>query len=286
MDDAYALILTLHSPEIHIAGLSTTYGNAPLGQTTRAARDLVQRFGQAAGLTVNDVFPGAGSATELGRQNSASEAVAAALEKQKLIYIALGPLTNLATFLRLQPRAAHRIERIIFVGGQVPGTGPGLGPSGSFHVHDANVFKDPVATAAVLRSNIPLTLVPIATSSGLLVDAMDLRELESSGPAGSYLSRRSRVWLWFWTNFVGTKGGSIFDALAVTAATRPALLSIEKRSAQMDQAGNLVVRPRLTSGARPVRYCTRFAPGTKRFVMRRLQGRPREGEAPAEPLGR
>jgi len=286
VDDAYALILAFHSPEIRVAGLSTTYGNAPLGQTTHVARDLVRRFGQAAALAVNDVFPGAGSAAELGHPNSASDALAAALEKQKLTYVALGPLTNLATFLRLHPSEARRIRRIIFVGGQAPGTSLAFGPSGSFHIHDANVFKDPAATAAVLRSNIPLTLIPITTSSRLLVDAMDLRELEGGGPAGNYLARRSKVWLWFWKNFVGTKGGPIFDALAVTAATSPELLSLEKRSAQMDQAGNLVVTSRLTSSARPLRYCTGFASGTKRFVMRRLQGRPREGEAPAEPFGR
>ena len=256
--------------QIRIVGLSTTYGNAPLAQTTRAARDLVQRLGQAAGLAVDVVFAGAGSAAELGRQNSASDALAAALEKQKLTYVALGPLTNLATFLRLHPSGARRIRRIIFVGGQAPGTILAFGPSGSFHIHDANVFKDPAATAAVLRSNIPLMLAPIATSSGLLLDGRDLRELEGGGPAGNYLARRSRVWLWFWTNFVGTKGGPIFDALAVTAATKPKLLSLPQRYARIDQAGNLVMTTRLTNGARPVRYCTGFATGTKRFVMRRL----------------
>ncbi len=49
VDDAYALVLALHSPEIQIAGLSTSYGNAPLGQTTRATLDLVQRFGDVGG---------------------------------------------------------------------------------------------------------------------------------------------------------------------------------------------------------------------------------------------
>src|SRR5205085_8983070 len=74
VDDAFALVLAFHSPEIRIAGLSTTYGNAPLGQTTRAARDLVERFGQPAGLTVDAVFAGAGSASDLGRRSAASDA--------------------------------------------------------------------------------------------------------------------------------------------------------------------------------------------------------------------
>lgn len=270
VDDAFALVLAFHSPEIRIAGLSTTYGNAPLGQTTRAARDLVQRFGRSAGLTVDHVFAGAESASDLGRRSGASDALATALQKQKVIYIALGPLTNLATFLRLHPKPAHRIERVIFVGGQVPGASLAFGPTRSFHIHDANVFKDSAATGAVLRSNIPLTLVPIATGSRLLVAGADLRQLERSGGAGNYLSRQSRIWRWFWTHLAKTDGGPIFDAVAIIPTTSPELLSIKNRYARMDQAGNLVVTPRLTNGARPVRYCTGFAPGMKRFVMQRL----------------
>jgi inosine-uridine nucleoside N-ribohydrolase len=277
VDDAFALVLAFHSPEIRIAGLSTTYGNAPLGQTTRAARDLVQRFGRSGGLMVDHVFAGAGSASDLGRRSGASDALAVALavalEKRKVTYIALGPLTNLATFLQLHPKLANRIERVIFVGGQAPGTSLAFGPKRSFHIHDANVFKDSAATGAVLRSNIPLTLVPIATGSHLLVDGADLRQLERSGGAGNYLSRRSGIWLWFWTHFVKTNGGPIFDAVALVPTTKPELLAIKKRYARMDQAGNLVVTTRQTNGARPVRYCTGFAPGMKRFVMQRLRTR-------------
>jgi inosine-uridine nucleoside N-ribohydrolase len=273
VDDAFALVLAFHSPEIRIAGLSTTYGNAPLGQTTRAARDLVERFGQSAGLTIDAVFAGAGSASDLGRRSAASDALAAVLQREKIAYIAVGPLTNLATFLRIHPRLANQIERIIFVGGGEPGARLAFGPSRSFHIHDANVFKDPAAAAAVLQSNIPLTLVPIAAGSHLLVDGTDLRQLARSGGAGSYLSRQARIWLWFWTHFVKTNGGPIFDALGVIPVTRPELLSIRKRYAKMDQAGNLIVTPSLTSGARPVRYCTDFAPGTKNFVMQRLLAR-------------
>src|SRR3982074_2224952 len=70
VDDAFALLLAFHSPELRTAGISTTYGNASLGATTRVARDLVQRFGGSAGLTTGDVFAGAGSASDLGRQSA------------------------------------------------------------------------------------------------------------------------------------------------------------------------------------------------------------------------
>ncbi len=274
VDDAYALVLAFHSPELRIAGLSTTYGNAPLGQTTRVARDLVKRFGQAADLMVDHLHAGAAAASDLGRRSDASDALAVTLQKQKITYLALGPLTNLATFLRLHPHAASRIERVILVGGQVPGASLAFGPNQSFHIHDANVFKDPAAAAVVLRSKIPLILVPVATASRLQLDDTDLRDLSKSGSAGDYLASRSKVWLWFWKHIVKTNGGPIFDAMAIIPVTRPSLLSTSERFARMDKTGNLVVTPRLTNGARRVRYCADIAPGTKPFVMRRL-GTPR-----------
>jgi inosine-uridine nucleoside N-ribohydrolase len=283
VDDGYALVLALHSREIRIAGISTSYGNAPLGQTTRAARELIRQFGGPTNLRPEQVFAGAASAADIGRRTPASEALARTLEKGSVTYVALGPLTSLATFLRLHPQSARKIERVIFLGGQVQGTTLTFGPRRSFHIHDANVFKDPAAAAAVVRSNIPLTLVPIATASELLLNDDNLRELERHGGAGNYLARRSKVWLWFWTHFVKTNGGPIFDALAVVAATRPELVSTKRRYAKVDEAGNLRMTRRqsaaatasrgLTSGARGVRCCTGFSPDVKRFVMERLMMR-------------
>lgn len=273
VDDAYALVLALHSPEIRIAGVSTSYGNAPLGHTTRAARELIRQFGAAANVRPEQVFTGAASAADLGRRSQASEALARAVEKESVTYVALGPLTNLATFLRLQPQGARKIKRVIFLGGRAQGTTLAFGPRHSFHIHDANVFKDPAAAAAVVRSNIPLTLVSIATASELLLNDENLRELERRGGAGSYLGRRSKVWFWFWTHFVKTNGGPIFDALAVVTATRPELVRTKRRYAKMDAAGDLIVTDRLTSGSRRVRYCTDFSPDAQRFVMERLMMR-------------
>jgi inosine-uridine nucleoside N-ribohydrolase len=276
VDDAYALVLALHSPELRIAGMSTTYGNAPLGHTTRTARTLAREFGGGAGLIEANIYPGARSRADLGRGSAATDAMAAALKKRKLTYMALGPLTNLATFLRLHPELAHRIERVIFVGGQSPGTSLAIGPNESFRIHDANVFKDPAATAMVVRSRLPITLFPVATVSKLRLNATDLRQLEKSGGAASYLARRSRIWFWFWTNVIKSDGGAIFDAPAIIALAKPELLSLENRYAKIDHRGNLLMTRRKTNAARPVQYCSGFAPQTKRFVMQRLMGREAE----------
>src|ERR1700682_338038 len=66
VDGGYALVVAFHWPEVGIAGVSRTYGNAAVAATTRAAKELVSRFGGAAGLTAEQVFAGASSANDLG----------------------------------------------------------------------------------------------------------------------------------------------------------------------------------------------------------------------------
>ncbi|MEO6871222.1 MAG: nucleoside hydrolase [Chthoniobacterales bacterium] len=265
VDDAYALLLALRSPELRVAGVSTTYGNAPLRATTQRTRDSLGTFG--AKVTVD---PGAASARDLGRKSAASAAVSAALHREKLTYIALGPLTNLATFLRLHPEQAKRIEQVVMIAGKTPGASLGFGPEEKFRIHDANLVKDPAAVREVLRSQIPVLLVPIETSSCLQLDRADLDKLAASGAAGKYLAPRSRVWLWFWTHIAKTHGGPIFDALAIVAVAQPSLVKIETRSASFDAHDQLLVRQ---ADGRKVGFCVDFAPATKATILGRLTGR-------------
>jgi pyrimidine-specific ribonucleoside hydrolase len=256
VDDAYALLLALRSPELRVVGISTTAGNAPLRGTTARTRKSLGAFGAQI-----PVYPGEASLAPL----------AAALRREKLTYIALGPLTNLAAFLRAYPEDAAQIKQAILVAGRTPKAELGFGPNGKFHIHDANLVKDPAALRTVLRSPTPVLLAPTETGSRLTLDAEDLRILRSSGRAGEYLARRSGVWLWFWAHFVHNHGGPIFDALAVLAAARPDLVTTELRGADFDAAGHLIVRQ---NGGRRVQFCTGFAPATKEVLLRRLTNRP------------
>jgi inosine-uridine nucleoside N-ribohydrolase len=190
----------------------------------------------------------------------------AALREDKLTYIALGPLTNLATFIQLHPGLATRIDQIIMVAGESASANLAFGPAKIFRVHDANVRKDPDAARTILRTRIPILLAPIETSTRLLVDRADLRAIAQRGPAGNYLAERSRFWFWFWTTIARKKGGPIFDALAIVAAVRPGLIMIEDGYAAVDADGKLIVRREAASG-RAVQFCSNFAPATKTLVL-------------------
>lgn len=104
VDDAFAILLALRCSNLRIAGISTTYGNAPLRTTTAVTTDLIGRFGGR----IPKVHQGAGSRKDLGVETAATEGLAKALrENRSLVYVALGPLTNLATFEMLHPELAR-----------------------------------------------------------------------------------------------------------------------------------------------------------------------------------
>ncbi len=267
VDDAYALIVAARAPELQISGISSTYGNAPLRATTLRTRDLLRRLGLEM-----PVHPGATAARNLGRATEASAALAhVTRNERRLTYIALGPLTNLASFLHLHPEAAGALEQVIMVAGKSPEATLGFGPGEKFRIHDANAFKDPAAVRLLLQSHIPILLVPIETSSRLLVRREDLQSLQQSTPTARYLARKSALWLWFWTHIPRAKGGPIFDALAVVAAAQPSLVRRETRSAGLDQKGDLIVARRAKGRARKVSFITGFDSATKDFVFSRLR---------------
>lgn len=269
VDDAFALVLAFASPELEIVGLSTSYGNASLPRTTAVARDLVWRFGGAQ-LTERAVSPGADAPNSQARKTAATTALADALRKQRLTYIALGPLTNLAHFLELHPDLAPRIDRIIFIGGRSPGERFAFGPQKTFAIHDANVFKDPAAAARVLRAGRPVLLVPVEIAPQLALNARDYRVLEQGGAAGRYLAARTRIWRWFWTGFVGETGGLAFDLLGILPAVRPTAVRSEARFVTFAPNGDLVATRTPTSGSRRVQFLTGVKPSGKVLVVERL----------------
>jgi inosine-uridine nucleoside N-ribohydrolase len=247
VDDAFALLLALRSPELRLVGISSTYGNAPLPRTSRVTRELVRRFGQV------QVFDGASSAADRARESSATQALNAALRREKnLTYIALGPLTNLATFLRLHPQQASRIRRVVLLGGLRSEADLVLGPSGWPRISDANIVKDPASASEVLRSGIPVTVGPIAAASCVRLSRSAWQEI-ARGPAGDYLRPRTHVWLWFWSCVSGTEGGPLFDVLPLVAVARPDLVGSDISYARIDDRGALLITDKQSPGAVRVR---------------------------------
>jgi purine nucleosidase len=145
VDDALAILMALAHPRAEVLALTTTAGNVGLEHTTENALKLLDVAGvdvpvhpgcatplvlpadDAAFVHGNDGFGDAG----LPRANREAEREPAALamirlawqRPGELTFVMLGPLTNLALALRIDPDLPKRVKRLVIMGGAVTGRG-------------------------------------------------------------------------------------------------------------------------------------------------------------------
>jgi pyrimidine-specific ribonucleoside hydrolase len=101
--------------------------------------------------------------------------------KNRARILALGPLTNLAEALALQPAFAQSISEIVIMGGAIHARG-NLDDGGFFKTTNKtaewNIFVDPRAAAAVFASGVPIRLVPLDATNKVKIDAAFLTEYD------------------------------------------------------------------------------------------------------------
>ncbi len=227
-DDCLALLYLLAAPGIEIAGISTTFGNASLDETTAVARELLKRTGSRVPFYT-------GAAQAIGWWNTttnASDAIAKAAAKGPITIVALGPLTNVATALAERPTIAVNIVRVVAVMGKEPGEifHPAEGSPNAALGHgpiftDLNFAKDARAAQIVFGTNIEITLVPYAAGKTQHIGEADLTALAARNPAAAWVAEGARGWLAYWRNVIGREGFYPFDLVASIAATTPASAS-------------------------------------------------------------
>lgn len=268
VDDGYAILQALRSPELDVVGISTVFGNAPQAIGHRIARMLLR--------LANDsrvpLHAGATDARELGCSTEARRALADQLKKRPLTILALGPLTNVATVLLDEPGLTERVQEIVFVGGRRPGqlfTVAGNGP-----LPDFNVECDPVAVGHILGMNVPLTLAGFEVSTHATLTEAHLARLAAGPPAARWLAEHSGAWIDWWKEHLGFAGFHPFDTLAVAAVATPELLAFEPAVAELGpRSGSESIALHAIpdrSGGGQVRYATSASDAFVEDLMRRL----------------
>jgi purine nucleosidase len=179
-DDAVAILLALASPkELEVLGIVAVAGNVGLEHNARNARKVVELAGRP------DIAVYAGCARPMRRHLVTAEHVhgetgldgpdlpepsIALQQKHGVDYIidtlmaaepgtitlcTLGPLTNIGMALVKQPAIAERIAEIVMMGGAYFEVG-NITPAAEF-----NIYVDPEAADVVMRSGIPITILPL-----------------------------------------------------------------------------------------------------------------------------
>ncbi|MBU1306476.1 MAG: nucleoside hydrolase [Alphaproteobacteria bacterium] len=179
-DDAVAILLALASPkELEVLGIVAVAGNVGLEHNARNARKVVELAGRP------DIAVYAGCARPMRRHLVTAEHVhgetgldgpdlpepsIALQQKHGVDYIidtlmaaepgtitlcTLGPLTNIGMALVKQPAIAERIAEIVMMGGAYFEVG-NITPAAEF-----NIYVDPEAADVVMRSGVPITILPL-----------------------------------------------------------------------------------------------------------------------------
>lgn len=282
VDDGLALVQAFHSPEIAVRGVSAVFGNAPLDKTFPIAREVVERFGPA-GCPVHE---GAASADDLDRETPAVAALVAALEREPLTVIALGPVTNVGSVVRRRPDLVPRMQGIVMVAARRPGQSFLSVPDQPDPFPDMNFDCDPPAMQSLLDADVELVFAPWEVSSHVWLDEADLDRLAATGEPGAYIARHSRPWLAIWRDQLGAPGFNPFDTLAIAAVTHPGLLASFEAGVWIEDGPNDTA-PRKERGphnrkphllvdperpGRRARYCHEPLPAFKPLLLERLAG--------------
>lgn len=282
VDDGFALVQAIQSPELAVRGVSVVFGNAPLAEAVPIARSILASLGRSE----LEGYEGAAGREDLGKETSASRALAAQLRRGPLRVLVLGPATNVATVIKLHPELASRMIEIVAVAGRRPGQRFTTGTTGAPPHRDLNFELDPDAFAVILRSGVPLVLAPWEISSHVWLRAADLDALAAGGGPAAALVPPARDWLALWTKQFGVDGFNPFDTLAVAYLTSPSLLLCEALPIEIEvlpddraPAGSaapdkpyLIVDPGSPAAVRAT-YCYRPRPAFKDDLLKRLRPR-------------
>ncbi|MCW5722099.1 MAG: nucleoside hydrolase [Devosia sp.] len=179
-DDAVAILLALASPEeLDVLGIVAVAGNVGLHHNANNARKVVELSGRL------EIPVYAGCSRPMRRQLVTAEHVHGdtglngpdlpdptialqaqhgvdylvetlmAAEPGTITLCTLGPLTNIAMALVKEPRIAERVKELVIMGGAYFEVG-NITPAAEF-----NIYVDPEAADIVLRSGMPITILPL-----------------------------------------------------------------------------------------------------------------------------
>ncbi|MGL3805332.1 nucleoside hydrolase [Paeniglutamicibacter sp. R2-26] len=131
----------------------------------------------------------------------------------RLRVIAIGPLTNLAAALRLDPELPGMVRELTIMGGAA------LAPGNITPAAEANIHNDPEAAAEVFAADWEIVLVPLDVTMEHVLEEADLERLAASGsPAVRAVGDMLGYYFDFYRSVFGRRCSVMHDPLAAALA--------------------------------------------------------------------
>ena len=260
VDDAHAILLAFAHPDVRVEAITTVAGNVALPLTTANAATILDILEVTAERTpiyagADRALLGAGGDAALvhgadglgssgypasGRRIEAEHGVLALIRLAdespgELTLVALGPLTNLALALRLDPQLPRKYKSLVVMGGAIRSAGNMRArPSTEF-----NIFTDPEAAAIVFDDWPGLSLVSWETTLQYLVSNTLARQMMAAhSPRAEFFRRITEGILNYDEVTLGQPGLFAPDPLAMAIAIEPEMVQrSELRSVTVELTG-------------------------------------------------
>ena len=226
VDDALAIMLAVKS-ELNILGITTTYGNSTVKDSTSNALMLVELlkadipvyqgaskpFRGRGLLAKSHGANGAGglqqTATNNANSQSAVEFMAQTLRRNAVPVdiVAIGPLTNIAQLIAKHPSVIPKIGKITLMGGVFNE------PGNTTQYAEFNAYNDPIAMQTVLHAPIKKVVVPANVCKKVVLSIDELAGF-TNPDLQQNIRQLTTTYIDYYTK-KGRLGGVMYDMLAV-----------------------------------------------------------------------
>jgi purine nucleosidase len=256
VDDAMAIFLALRSPELEVIGLTTIFGNVHTDLATVNALRLLEiaghsdipvAHGAAAPLTRAYAGPVPFIHGDDGQGNvhlppassgAISQSAAAFIVEQilqspgEITLVPVGPLTNIALALQLEPRIADLVHEVVLMGGNA------LVPGNATPAAEANIHNDPEAADIVFAANWSVTMVGLDFTEQTSMNGAHLHTLErASNRIAQHLARITPFYQKFTEDSSGIDGFYVHDSAAVAYVIDPGLFEVQRWPVRVETQG-------------------------------------------------
>ncbi len=262
--DALAILVALADPSVDVVAITATAGTVSGIQATRNLHYLIcladplrhPRVGQSdlsvvpseqipAGLPAHSLLNGRFGLGDVEpqvpdlhkRRDSAKLIVDIVREfPQEVRILTLGPLTNIAMAIELDPELPMMVNGIVCLGGSIRAGGDVTAAA------EFNIWADPLAARTVLRSPAGKTLVPLDVSQAPILTFEDIDRLGGlipSTPIGELVNNMMHFAARSIRQYLPKEGVSLPSIAALSVAARTERFTFVPHSVDIETEGEL-----------------------------------------------
>jgi purine nucleosidase len=255
IDDAVALCLALSDPSLDVIAVTATGGIISPDQSTLNVQAIVEqldpprwpRLGTASTdqmlrpdgphlFGVNGLCGAHFAAARRHHQHPSVKVICDEVRASpgEVTIVATGPLSNIAKALQQQPDLAMLVGHLIMLGGTI------AGPGNVTAAAEFNIYCDAEAAQAVFRSPVTKTLIPIDVTSRIMLNLDLMDKIPDGGSRSGELLRQLLPGAFrAYRQHLGLEGIHLHDAVAIVAAMRPDLFTMQRMHGDVETEGTL-----------------------------------------------